>query len=319
MKYTSLASLVCSFGFLFLSRPAAAQDGTPEVVAIDQTKIFTVTDKIRFNEGSLALKNEMLLTNFGSSELNPLGKEGKGYVISLNKEGIQMLIAPDGTLDAPKGMAVVKDDYLFIADVGKVVVYNLKKMKSGERPVVIPMPDGQDYVNDVVALDDLLLVSVTNSGHLYSIDVKDCEALRSVRPRLAATIPGANGLAEREGTLYIASYAPDNDPKAENVIYAVDLTNPGSQPVNMLGERKGLYDGLAVSADGSKLYFSNWRNAEGKAEIGYIDLTADKNYAVTILDLGLELKGPADISLSSDGYLYVPDLPANKLYIVELK
>ena len=66
----------------------------------------------------------------------------------------------------------VKDDCLFVADVGCVVVYNMKQPE--QRPVKIAFPEGELFVNDIVALGDFLLVSVTNTGHLYSIDVKDC-------------------------------------------------------------------------------------------------------------------------------------------------
>ena len=51
--------------------------------------------------------------------------------------------------------------------------------------------------------------------------------------------------------------------------------------------------------------------------MGYVDLSAGKKNRVTILDLGVELQGPADICIS-DGYLFIPDLPANKLYIMAL-
>lgn len=298
---------------LFLTVSASAQ----QALAPKKAEVYTVTDHIRFNEGTLPLKNGgILLSNFGTDTFDPLNKEGKGYIVLLDKEN-RVLFPASGALNAPKGMAV-KDDCLFIADVGCVAVYNMKKPEL--RPVKIAFPEGELFVNDIVALEDMLLVSVTNTGHLYSIDVKDCDALWSAhrpKPRLAATIPGANGLAEHEGTLYVASYDPNEQPGEQNVIYAVDMTAPGAQPVNLLGSRYGQYDGVAVSPDGSKLYFSNWRNAEGKAEVGYIDLAPDKKHTVTLLDLGVELRGPADISIS-DGYLFIPDLPAGKLYIMAL-
>lgn len=302
------------FSGLSMTLSAAALD---RAEASGEAEIYTVTDRIRFNEGTLPLKNGgILLSNFGTDTLNPLNREGRGYIVLLDKK-TETLIPASGKLHAPKGMAV-KDDCLFIADVGCVVVYHMKKREL--QPVRIAFPEEDLYVNDIVTLGDFLLVSVTNTGRLYALDVKDCDAVWSARrpvPKKVADIPGANGLAEYEGTLYVASYDPDENPGEQNVIYAVDMTVPGTQPVNLMGTRYGQYDGVAVSPDGSKLYFSNWKNAEGKAEVGYIDLTPDKKNAVTILDLGVELQGPADICIS-DGYLFVPDLPANKLYIVAL-
>lgn len=282
-----------------------------------KAEVYTVTEHIRFNEGTLPLKHGgILLSNFGTETFDPLNKEGKGYIVLLDKE-TKVLFPATGALNAPKGMAV-KDDCLFVADVGCVVVYNMKQPE--QRPVKIAFPEGELFVNDIVALGDFLLVSVTNTGHLYSIDVKDCGTIWSAqrpKPKKVADIPGANGLAEHEGTLYVASYDPNENPGEQNVIYAVDMTVPGSKPLNLIGSRYGQYDGVAVSPDGSKLYFSNWKNAEGKAEVGYIDLTPNKKNAVTVLDVGVELQGPADICIS-DGYLFIPDLPANKLYIMAL-
>lgn len=282
-----------------------------------KAEVYTVTEHIRFNEGTLPLKHGgILLSNFGTETFDPLNKEGKGYIVLLDKE-TKVLFPATGALNAPKGMAV-KDDCLFVADVGCVVVYNMKQPE--QRPVKIAFPEGELFVNDIVALGDFLLVSVTNTGHLYSIDVKDCGTIWSAqrpKPKKVADIPGANGLAEHEGTLYVASYDPNENPGEQNVIYAVDMTVPGSKPLNLIGSRYGQYDGVAVSPDGSKLYFSNWKNAEGKAEVGYIDLAPDKKNAVTVLDVGVELQGPADICIS-DGYLFIPDLPANKLYIMAL-
>lgn len=288
-----------------------------EVVVSKKTDVYTVTENIRFNEGTLPLKNGgILLSNFGTDTFDPLNQEGRGYIVRLDKEN-KILVPASGVLNAPKGMAV-KEECLFVADVGCILVFNLKKPEM--RPVKIALPEGELFVNDIISLGDFLLVSVTNTGHLYSLDVKNCDAVWNAqrpKPVQVATIPGANGLAEHEGTLYVASYDPNEQPGEQNVIYAVDMTTPGAKPVNLLGARYGQYDGVAVSADGAKLYFSNWKNAEGKAEVGYIDLAPGKKNAVTIFDLGVELQGPADICILN-GYLFIPDLPANKLYIVAL-
>lgn len=299
---------------LSVAGTVSARDAVPVPKGAE---VYIVTEHIRFNEGTLPLKNGgILLSNFGTDTLDPLNKEGKGYIVLLDKDN-KVLFPASGVLNAPKGMAV-KDGCLFVADVGCVVVYDMKRPEL--RPVKIAFPEGESFVNDIVALGDFLLVSVTNTGHLYALDVKNCDAVWSAqrpKPRKVAEIPGANGLAEHEGTLFVASYDPNEQPGEQNVIYAIDMAMPGAKPVNLPGARYGQYDGVAVSPDGSKLYFSNWKNAEGRAEVGYIDLSPDKKNAVTILDLGVELQGPADICIS-DGYLFVPDLPANKLYIVAI-
>lgn len=316
MKYIYLIYVIFTVSN-FVTPASAKAINTHDIIGLEKQDLYTVTEYIQFNEGTLPLKNgEILLTNFGTDELDPLNTSGKGYITLLDKT-TEVLIPASGVLNAPKGMAI-KNHYLFIADVGCVVLYDLKK--TDLKPIIIPLPEADLFVNDILALDDLLLISVTNTGHLYTIDIKNCHDFWSINipnPKLAAIIPGANGLAEYEGTLYIASYNPTGTPTAENVIYSVDMITPGAKLTNILGTRYGQYDGVAVNKDGSRLYFSNWKNAQNKAEVGYIDLAADKKNAVTILDLGVELQGPADISISND-YLFIPDLPANKLYIKPL-
>lgn len=316
MKYISIISIIYT-SFVFTTSVSAQGINDSDIIGLEKQQVYTVTEYIQFNEGSIPLKDGgILLSNFGGETLDPLNREGKGYILLLDKKK-EVIIPASGALNAPKGMAV-KDHYLFIADVECVVVYNLKKLDL--RPIHIPFPEGELFVNDVLALGDFLLISVTNTGHLYTIDIKNCDDLWSgnlPKPKLVATIPGANGMTEHKGTLYMASYNPTETPATENVIYSLDLTTPGALAVNLMGTRYGQYDGVAVSPDGSRLYFSNWKNADGKAEVGYIDLTPDKKYAVTILDLGVELQGPADISISHN-YLFIPDLPANKLYIMAL-
>lgn len=310
-----MKSFMTVFGILALGAgmcaTARARGGS------DEGKVYTVTEHIRFAEGTVPLKNgSVLVSNFGTDTLAPINDQGRGYIVSLDKTN-RILVPARGALNAPKGMAV-KDDCLFVADVGCVAVFKLKRPT--EPPVKIRFPQGEVFVNDIVTMGDFLLVSVTNTGHIYAIDVRDCGAVwgpRKPQPKLAATIPGANGLAEYEGTLFVASYDPTERPGAENGIYAVNMTDLAAEPVNLMGDRYGQYDGVAVSPDGKRLYFSNWKGANGGGEVGFVDLTPEGKNAVTVMDLGVELQGPADISIAN-GYLVVPDLPASRVYVVAL-
>lgn len=295
----------------FLLSPAFALQ--PVLVSEEGPNVYVWTEMLRFNEGTLPHSDGILLSNFGTDVFDPLNSEGKGYILALTEDGPMMAVPPDGHLNAPKGMGV-KHDRLFIADVGCVMVYHLRKKEVP--PIRIDFPDADVFVNDVIVLNDMVLVSVTNTGNLYLIDFEHADQLHTAVPKLVGTIPGANGLAEWSGTLYVASYNPNEVPNEQNVIYSIDLTAEDPEPVNLIGDRVGQYDGLAVTPDGKRLYFSNWKNAEGKPEIGYVDLGGGENQ-VHVLDLPIELTGPADISIM-DGFLYVPDLPSHQLFIIEL-
>lgn len=264
-----------------------------------------LVENLRYCEGSVAYGNSLLISNFGSAELNPLNDEGKGYITCFDGKEVSVFIPADGTLDAPKGMAV-KGDYLYIADVGKLVVYNM--VNKSMEPVVVPFPEGHLFVNDVVIDENTAYISVTDSSKIFSLDITSPTMLTSEMLTEYASVPGANGLLLVGKKMFIASYPPDGFTTEYNKIYQIiDLANP--VPMKYI-DRLGQYDGLVMKD--YKLYFSNWVNGE----IGYVEMATKK---VTMIDLGdVKLSGPADMSLFNDA-IYVPDLPQSRVVRIELQ
>ena len=151
----------------------------------------------------------LLISNWGTDSINPLNQEGKGY-IAFHKEGVTSILIPaDGTLSAPKGMAV-KDDYLFVADVNKVVVYNLNET-SGQ-PQVIPFPEGNDFVSDVVIVGNVLLASVTNTSSIYALDISNLAHIDVGSLAVYAVVPGATSLCVSDYHLFIGSSTTYGEP-----------------------------------------------------------------------------------------------------------
>lgn len=265
----------------------------------DSIKVSVLSENLKFNEGTVPYGSKLLISNFGTKELNPLGAEGTGYISILNDGKVDVFIGADGHLDSPKGMAI-ENDKLYIADVGKVVIYDLKDL--GSTPIVVAMPSGDLFVNDIAISGEFAFISVTNTGKVYKLNLETNELADFI------DVPGANGLLINGKTMYIASYPPDGKTTQQNVIYTVP--NIDSPVLSKLMERQGQYDGLALYK--SKLYFTSWENGE----VGYIDLTSN---AIKVLDLGdLKLQGPADISIMGDT-LFVPDLVSSKLIKIQLK
>lgn len=266
--------------------------------------VSVISDSLRFCESTLCNNDALLIANFGTAELNPLNNEGKGYIVEYRDGKIQPLIPADGTLSGPKGMGV-KDGYLFICDVNKMVVYNLNEPEN--IPFVLMFPDGEVFVNDIIFISNKLYVSVTNTGNIYTLDVAVPADMASKVFEPYVNVPGANGMVTDGEKIYIASYPPDGVTKDENVIYVInDVEVP--QPEKLI-DRVGQYDGLALSADGKTLYFTSWVNGE----IGKVDLATKE---VVLLPVKEQLTGPADMTLH-DGKLYIPDLPNSKVVIVE--
>ena len=192
----------------------------------------------------------LLISNWGTDSINPLNQEGKGY-IAFHKEGVTSILIPaDGTLAAPKGMAV-KDDYLFVADVNKVVVYNLNE--TSDQPQVIPFPEGNDFVSDVVIVGNVLLASVTNTSSIYALDISNLAHIDVGSLAVYAVVPGATSLCVSDYHLFIGSSTTYGEPTEFNVIYMIDdLSNPVAQPIT---HRIGQYQDLALTSDGESLYF----------------------------------------------------------------
>ena len=192
----------------------------------------------------------LLISNWGTDSINPLNQEGKGY-IAFHKEGVTSILIPaDGTLSAPKGMAV-KDDYLFVADVNKVVVYNLNE--TSDQPQVISFPEGNDFVSDVAIVGNVLLAAVTNTSSIYALDISNLAHIDVGSLAVYAVVPGATSLCVSDYHLFIGSSTTYGEPTEFNVIYMIDdLSNPVAQPIT---HRIGQYQDLALTSDGESLYF----------------------------------------------------------------
>lgn len=269
-----------------------------------QTVVNVIDNGIRYCESTLPYEGGILIANFGTEQLNPLNAEGKGYIV-LHKDGkSKVLIPADGHLSAPKGM-LVRNGRLYVCDVNKVVVYNLKD-KSAE-PQTIILPEGHLFANDLVSKGRYLYISVTNTGMIFRVDISNPSCLGTPEEWLA--VAGPNGLLLYGGALYIASYSADGNTTDAHVVYRVaSLEKPVAEKWM---DVPGQYDGLALSSDGKALYVTNWT----PAQVSRIDLNTS---AVTPLNINLPqaLVGPADISVK-DGSIYIPDLPNSRVVVVK--
>lgn len=294
MKKTTWKSL-SMMAVLILSGCASTPKSTPVTI---------FSEGLRYCESTYPYDGGILIANFGSSELDPLNTEGKGYIVRYKEGASEVLIPADGNLSGPRGM-YLRDGHLFICDVNKIVAYDLENRDAA--PQVIVLPEGEAFVNDLAADGNTLYASVTNTGHIFRLDISD--PAQAGAPELWLEIPGPNGLVIRDGAMYVASYSPDGVAKSEHVIYRIgDLQNPVAEPFVTV---PGQYDGIAFSADGKWLYVTNWAPA-GVSRINV------ETRAIEPVDLALEQPfiGPADMTVA-DGKIYVPDLPNSRVVIFE--
>ena len=267
-----------------------------------QPETTIISDSIRFCESTYPYQGGILIANFGTEQLNPLNTEGRGYIAYHKDNRTEILIPADGNLSGPKGM-FVRDEHLFICDVNKIVVYNLQAPEKA--PQVVLLPEGNLFVNDLVAEGNTLYASVTNTGKIFSIDISDPGAVGI--PAEWVSIAGPNGLIIENGTMYVASYPADGKTTDNNVIYQItDLSKP--VPEKFI-TTPGQYDGIALSADKKTMYITNWT----PAQVCAVDMNTRK---ITPLDMNPEKprSGPADITVAS-GTMYIPDLPNSRVIV----
>lgn len=275
------------------------------------------TNGLRFCESTLPYKDMMLVANFGVEELDPLNTQGKGYISAIDNRGqITTFIENDGNLSAPKGMAVL-GGRLFVADVNKVVVYNLRK--TSEKPQIIQFPDGELFVNDIITIGENVVVSVTNTGHIFCFNASEINNLTQAKLTLFADLPGANGLALHDTKMYVASYNPSGEPASENVIYVADLMADKTEFKPLIADLvPGQFDGIAVSNSGKQIYFTSWTSTDGTGAVYRYNLDNDSARSER-LSIGNTLVGPADISIDKLGNLWIPDLPNSTVYKLKVE
>lgn len=195
-------------------------------------------------------------------------------------------------------------DYLYVADVCRVHVINLK---TGVQ-YAIPLATEDSYANHIVVIGDMLLLSSTDSGHILALDLRPDGSPSVSGFQILTTVPGANGMLYHNGALYIASYNPDSEITEQNIIYVIDdFTHPTARTFI---SRQGQYDGLAEK-DGW-LYFSDWNGGI----IGKISLSKPDKTEIIKLNLDKPLAGPAQIAFF-DNYLCIPDLPNSRIVMLQ--
>lgn len=260
-------------------------------------------EQIRFNESVLSYQDGYLIPNFGTQEKVPAPEQADGYILYYDNstKTLNNFIPADGNMVRPTGMAVYNNK-LYICNKANVLVYDLADLKKS--PQTIAFADDDREVNDAVVCGGKLYVTVTDTDRIYEIDL----AAENPLPHKWADIPGPNGIAAYNDTIYVVSipadYATVTD---ENVVYVVkNRNNPVLEKFN---STPGLYDGVAVSDDGKTVYVSDWLTTSVKA----ID-TATKKEQIVYQAKDLS---PADFALDKNKLL-IPDMMKHRVIVYDL-
>lgn len=252
-------------------------------------------------EGAAWDGTHLYISNVGP-QLDPMKKDGDGFILRLNAEGTAV---QDSALfaalkfDAPKGMAVL-NGFLYVTDIDRIVRIDLATVQQAD--VIDMSATGAQFLNDLVIKDDsTLLVSATDQNAIYEVDF-----IRHEYKKLPIKgLNGPNGLyyESEEGKIYCAEYGSE---EGEGRLLAIDAR--GGQ-TRVLHSHRGGLDGLVRLRNGN-LVFSDWNSKS----LHQLDLRSN-----TLTRFALDsIQGPADLGYSpAEDRLWIPCMMENRLQVIE--
>ena len=247
-------------------------------------------------------------------KLAPSEKDGDGFIARLAADGtvetLRYLPSASGeaALHAPKG-TVVLDGRLYTADIDRVVGFDLD---TRTKIAGVSLEEkGVSFLNDIAVLDaQTLLVSASNQGRIYRVDLSDGSATA-----LEVEVPGVNGLtyAADRRVLYAVTFGGAQGGTLWTLTLGTDGTVQDTASRTLV--EKGRFDGVVLRPDGN-LLISDW-GAEGADNPTPVlhRVEAAGTGAVTTIELP-DWKGPADFACSATRGCWVPDLPAGMVRVV---
>jgi len=247
--------------------------------------------------------DRLFVSNIGGTKPDPMALDSNGFISELSTDGrVIHQKFQKGILNAPKGLAVVKD-VVYVADVNRVVGFNIR---SGEQTFEVGIP--AKMLNDLCRVDDKhVCVSETMSGRVMLIDLTD----KSIR--FLGSIEGANGVTydEKTGKLYAVGMGPN---MSGGKIYQKDLKNTDTIFTVLENSPTGIFDGIEMF-DKNHLIASDWisfTSPKGRLIIYDLDNHTTKTYDVDA--------GPADITYDPSSHtIFIPRMMVNSLLIEDIR
>lgn len=263
---------------------------------------------LQYCYGTVWAGDRLLISNYGGNTLDPLNVNGNGFIMQL-KDGVLSEYIPKGKeLNSPKGMAVM-GDYLFVADVNCVLVYNMKNLSA--KPQAIAFPDNNLFVSDVAFRDNFLYASVRDAGMVYMAEIKDPTKIAQVEPDVfLPTVSGPNGMAIYKDTMYICSYPVNDSIGEQNAIYMVLNMLDVNPMLYKLESLPGYYCGIQYDPVSRMVYYTDDINGQLRS----IDMKVTGPENNKLLFPEKIMLSPQMLTLAN-GKLYVPDLASSKLYV----
>ncbi|NLR59710.1 hypothetical protein HGH93_16490 [Chitinophaga polysaccharea] len=257
-------------------------------------------------ESVVAANGGYFISDIGS-KLDPVAKDGDGFISYIDNKGKLSLKYFDDALNAPKGLEVI-NNVLYVADIDHVKGYDISTRK---KVFDLNLEEKAALLNDLSRVDDSTLVitdSFKDQVLLVNIHTSDWTVLKG-------NIITANGVLydAHSDNIYVCSMGPNLDGTGKIFAKKLHDGNAVFEPVE--GTPTGLFDGI-VQLDDHRLLVSDWITIKDPAKGNfYVYDINSKNYTKVE-----SMRSPADIALDAKHHtLLVPQLLDNKLVLVPLK
>ncbi|MEB2780209.1 ATP-binding protein [Algoriphagus sp. C2-6-M1] len=271
MKSTSikLGLLGLSTAFFFASCSSPKTEENTEVVAVEEAKTPTLT-KIWETDSTLTT-NESVLYDAATGKIyvanidgDPSGKDGKGSISILDKDGKIVNQNWVTGLNAPKGMGITQGN-LYVTDIDQVVEINLESGKIIKKYAV----EGGKFLNDLATYDGKVYFTDMNTGKVHLLDAGKISTVTEGHESI-------NGIAIGEdGMLYGLDKSGLKTLPSDDTSELLNGTVTGGDGLVILGDGNYIASRWAgeiyfVSSDGETLLLDTKDAESNTADIGFI-------------------------------------------------
>jgi len=271
--------LTLLFSLVFIMNVSMSQSLT-EVWTSDS--VFATPESVYYDAG----RKQIYVSNINGQ---PTEKDGNGFISLLAEDGTIEKIKWVEGLNAPKGMAVFKNN-LYVTDIDRIAIIDIKK---GEITKIIEVP-GAQFLNDMVA---------DESGKVYITDMTKNQLLILENEKVNSWLENSeltnpNGLAMENGQLLVgcSNYLLSFDPETKEFKYLVNET--------------GGIDGL-IPLGGGQYVISDWS--------GKIQLISTSKPSVVLQNTTDEKIQAADLGyIPSQKLILIPTFFDNRVNAMKL-
>lgn len=270
MKTTIKIGLMAScFALMFSCAQEKTEEQTEEMSVVEDVKIPSLT--MLWETPETLITNESVLYDEATSTIyvaniegDPMGKDGKGSISIIDKEGKIVTQEWITGLNAPKGMGI-DNGKLYVTDIDRLVEIDIASASiSNTYPI-----DGAEFLNDVDTHEGKVYFTDMNAGKVYKLEGGNVAMISEGHTSI-------NGIAVAEdGTIYGLDASGMKVWNADGTTTVVNANVTGGDGLVILGDGNFVasrWQGEIwfATADGETLLLDTKDIESNTADIGFI-------------------------------------------------